>query len=213
MTILYFVIGIIVIVGLFVYLRYIVPLRPKESGFEYVHVNEDGTVSELDEENIEYLKTEFSPTDGARPYIKSYYSQLTPDKKIYGFILRNRVPKRIEIKPYKNPNELRTIAWIYLAVSIASETEPTDYKAISLIADGINHAVPTHREFQASITWLLSKGLVNKTGNKYSLTIKGREDYNNASSVTNTLLKTWDKLENKIKKDANKEFVILKKGK
>ena len=202
MTILYFIIGIIVFVGLFVYLRYFVPLRPKESGLEYVYVNEDGTVSELDEEDIEYLKTEFSPADGARPYIKSRYSKLTPDKKISGFIMRNRVPKRIEIKPYKKQNEGRTIAWIYLALSMASETEPTDFNGISIIADGINHAVPTHKEMQTSISWLSEKGLVSKVGGKYTLTSTGRNDYKAASTGTNTLLKIWDNMEQKIKKYA-----------
>ena len=199
MTILYFIIGLIVIAGLFVYLRYFIPLRPKESGFEYVYVNEDGTVSELAEEDIEYLKTEFSPADGGRPYIKSRYHQLTPDKKISGFIMRNRVPKRIEIKPFKNSNEGRTIAWIYLALSMASEAEPTNFNGISMVADGINHAVPTHKEMQTSISWLLEKGLVSKTGKRYSLTSKGRENYKAASKGTNTLLKIWDNMEQKIK--------------
>ena len=54
-------IGIIGIATLVIYLRYFVPLRPKESGFEYVHVELDGTVRELDEEEKEYLKTEFHP--------------------------------------------------------------------------------------------------------------------------------------------------------
>lgn len=99
MTILYIISGIVLILGLIVYLRFFVPLRPKEPGFEYVYVNEDGTVSELNEEDVEYLETEFSPADGARPYIKSRYNQRTPDNKISGFILRRRVPKRIQINP------------------------------------------------------------------------------------------------------------------
>lgn len=92
--------GVIAIVALVVYLKYFIHLRPKESGFKYVYVQEDGTVRELDEEDVEYLKTEFSPNDGARPYIKISYNQLTPDKKISGFIQRNRVPKKIKIKPF-----------------------------------------------------------------------------------------------------------------
>ncbi|WP_188464100.1 hypothetical protein [Bizionia arctica] len=174
-------------------------MRPKELGFEYVYVNEDGTVSELDEEDIEYLETEFSPADGARPYIKSRYNELTPDKKKSGFIMRNRVPKRIEIMPYNNPSEGRTISWIYLALSMASETEPTDFNGISMIADGINHAVPTHKEIQTSISWLSEKGLVSKVGKKHTLTAKGRDDYKTASKDTNTLLKIWDNMEQKIK--------------
>ena len=199
MTLLYIILGILVTAGLFFYLRYFIPLRPKESGFEYVYVNEDGTVSELDDEDVEYLKTEFSPTDGARPYVKSRYKQLTPDKKISGFILRNRVPKRIEIQPYKDPNEKRIIAWIYLALSIACETEPTDFNGISMIADGINHAVPTQKELQNSTSWLMSKGIVNKVGRKYTVTEKGKEDYASAQLETKTLLKMWDNLEKKVK--------------
>ena len=199
MTLLYFILGILIIVGLFFYLRYFIPLRPKESGFEYVYVNKDGTVSELNEEDIEYLKTEFSPTDGARPYIKSRYKELTPDKKISGFILRNRVPRKIEIQPYKDPNEKRIIAWIYLALSMACESEPADLNEISMIADGINHAVPTQKELQNSTSWLMNKGLINKLGKKYTLTEKGKEDYTTAQKETKTLLKIWDNLEKRIK--------------
>ena len=185
-------------IGLTVYLRHLIPLRPKEPGFEYVYVNEDGTVSELDEEDVEYLKTEFSPGDGARPYIKNYYKQLTSNRKISGFILRNRIPKKIQIKPLKKPQDERTISWIYLAISMASEIEPADFNSISLIADGINHAIPTHKEMQTSISWLSEKGLVNKVGNKYTLTLKGKDDYKIASKGTNTLLKIWDNMEQKI---------------
>lgn len=74
-----------------------IPLETKKDEFEYVYVENDGTVRELDNEEIEYLQTEFEPTDGARPYVKSSYSQLTPDNKILGFIHRKKVPKDIEI--------------------------------------------------------------------------------------------------------------------
>lgn len=83
---------------LWVYLRHSIPLRPQEDGFGYVHVDEDGSIRELDDEEREYLKTEFHPADGGRPYIKSRYGQLTPDKKIWGFLPRRRVPRRIEIR-------------------------------------------------------------------------------------------------------------------
>lgn len=198
MTTLYLIFGILVAIGFIFYLKYFIPLRPEELGFEYVYVNEDGTVSELNEEDVEYLKTEFSPADGARPYIKSFYKQLTPDKKISGFILRKRVPKRIDIQPYKDPNEKRKIAWIFLAIAMASETEPADFKGISMIADGINHAVPTNRELQNAISWLMNKGLINKIGKNYTLTKKGKEDYTYAQLETKTLLKIWDYLQQRI---------------
>lgn len=93
------IVGVIAILALYFYVRHFVPLRSKEQGFEYVQVEEDGTVRELDEEEREYLNTEFHGADGASPYIKSRYDQLTPDKKLWGYLPRRRVPKRIKIKP------------------------------------------------------------------------------------------------------------------
>jgi len=72
-------------------------LETNNDGFEYVYVEIDGTVRELDKGEIEYLETKFEPSDGARPYIKSSYNQLTPDKKILGFLHRDKVPGNIKI--------------------------------------------------------------------------------------------------------------------
>jgi hypothetical protein len=72
-------------------------LNKNKDKFEYVYVEKDGTVRELDNQEIEYLQTEFKPGDGARPYIKSNYEQLAPDKKISGFLHRSKVPENIEI--------------------------------------------------------------------------------------------------------------------
>jgi len=86
-----------------------------------------------------------------------------------------------------------------MAIAIASETEPTDFNGISLIADGINHAIPTHKEMQTSIVWLSNKGLVTKHGKKYMLTPKGKSEYETSTSRTNTLSKIWKKLEVRLK--------------
>ena len=72
-------------------------METNNDGFEYVYVEIDGTVRELDKGEIEYLETKFEPSDGARPYIKSSYNQLTPDKKILGFLHRDKVPGNIKI--------------------------------------------------------------------------------------------------------------------
>lgn len=72
-------------------------METNNDGFEYVYVEIDGTVRELDKGEIEYLETKFEPSDGARPYIKSSYNQLTPDKKILGFLHRDKVPENIKI--------------------------------------------------------------------------------------------------------------------
>ena len=44
---------------------------------------------------------------------------------------------------------------IFMATAIASETGPSDFNGISMIADGINHLTPTHKEIQA---WFISQG-------------------------------------------------------
>ena len=82
MNILFWILGLITVVVLFIYLRYFIPLRENEEGFEYVSVEDDGTVRELSREEQGYLKEEFHPNDGARPYIKSRYNSKTPDGKI-----------------------------------------------------------------------------------------------------------------------------------
>ncbi|CAL2076336.1 hypothetical protein [Tenacibaculum sp. 190524A05c] len=72
-------------------------MKKEKDKFEFVYVENDGTVRELHKDEIEYLQTEFKPFDGAKPYIKSDYKQLTPNKKISGFIYRNKVPRDIKI--------------------------------------------------------------------------------------------------------------------
>lgn len=70
----------------------------REGPFPYVYVEKDGSVRELHEDEKEYLLEEFSPMDSGRPYIKSSYRQLTPDKQIHGFLRRRDVPRKIKIK-------------------------------------------------------------------------------------------------------------------
>jgi len=96
--------------------------------------------------------------------------------------------------------EGQTISWIFLATAMASQTKPADHNSISSIADGINHAVPTHKELQTSLTWLTTNNLVTKTGTKYRLTEKGQLDYDLASRQTSTLMKIWDNLDTVLKK-------------
>lgn len=74
------------------------PMRFSFKGFKYVHVENDGSVRELDKEEQDYLQEEFHPNDGARPYIKVNYWQRTPDKKLDGFLKRSRVPWWIKIE-------------------------------------------------------------------------------------------------------------------
>jgi len=73
------------------------PRRPKEPGFRYVCIDDDGNARELDEKEKEYLNTEFQGGDGDRPFIKSNYASKTPDWKMGGYLLRRRLPRRILI--------------------------------------------------------------------------------------------------------------------
>jgi predicted transcriptional regulator len=78
---------------------------------------------------------------------------------------------------------------------MASQTAPSDFRGISSVADGINHAVPTHKELQSSILWLIQKGFVEKINSKYRLTEKGRNEYEEASKGLTTVFKIWKALE------------------
>ena len=96
----------------------------------------------------------------------------------------------------------QTISWIFLSTAIASQKEPEDFVSISNIADGINHTIPTHKELQTSLTWLTKNDLIVKIGSKYSLTEKGKLDYEESSKDTGTVLKIWDKVEAQLTKYA-----------
>ena len=89
----------------------------------------------------------------------------------------------------------QTTSWIFLATALATQTAPTDFNGISLVADGINHAVPTHKELQVSITWLTNEGLIVQHNKKYSLTDNGKLVYESASKNSNKLLEIWKNLE------------------
>ena len=71
-----------------------------------VYVNEDGSVRELTEADKRYVDTEFSPLDGARPYIKSRYSQRTALGHIRGYLPRSEVPERLPIMPAPHGGEV-----------------------------------------------------------------------------------------------------------
>jgi hypothetical protein len=63
-----------------------------------VYVNEDGSVRELTVAEKIYVETEFSPLDGARPYIKSSYWDRTA-WGIQGYLPRAELPGSMFIHP------------------------------------------------------------------------------------------------------------------
>jgi predicted transcriptional regulator len=92
------------------------------------------------------------------------------------------------------------ISWIFLAIAMGSKNEPINIREISQIADGINHAVPTPKEFQLSLRFLIDNGLIEKEGKKFSLTKKGIIQYNFATMNTTITLNIWRNLERQIAK-------------
>ncbi|WP_459211402.1 hypothetical protein [Aquimarina rhabdastrellae] len=114
MIIVFLILGIVTLIIIGIYIRHFMPLRKDEEGFEYVYVENDGSVRELLREEREYLEEEFEPADGARPYVKSRYKSKTPDGKIGGFIARNRVPKKIDIIKKKMDKEIWRRRWLFM---------------------------------------------------------------------------------------------------
>ena len=96
-------------------------------------------------------------------------------------------------------DDIKTISWIFLATSLASEVTPAKLDSISTIADGINHAVPTQKELQYSIRWLTIKNLVIKESGRYNLSEDGTKLIEQAKNKSTLLLSIWKELENKIK--------------
>jgi hypothetical protein len=96
--------------------------------------------------------------------------------------------------------ENQIISWIFLAIAMASKEESIDLKGICMIADGINHAVPTERELKLSISWLITNGLIEKAMKKYKLTKSGMIIYNSASLKTNIVFEILKNIEMLIEK-------------
>jgi translation initiation factor IF-1 len=94
-------------------------------------------------------------------------------------------------------SEKETISWIFLATALATEKEPTDIRGIFLLADGINHTVPTHKEMQYSLAWLQKNDLVTVELKKYNLTSKGKLLFDSARQ-SGKLLDIWRNLEDHI---------------
>ena len=64
-----------------------------------VRIDVDGSVWELTDAEKRYVDTEFSPFDGARPYIKSDYRRRTASGAVNGFIERKKVPDGVLVNP------------------------------------------------------------------------------------------------------------------
>jgi hypothetical protein len=70
-----------------------------------IWVNADGSARELTEAEKDYVDTDFSPFDGARPYIKSHYEQPNGWGELSGYLQRQQLPNGIpiQIAPQESP--------------------------------------------------------------------------------------------------------------
>lgn len=88
------------------------PRRPPEPGFEFVHVNHDGSVRELSPDERTYLSTDFAPGDSARPNVKTLYASRDGWGSRSGFIRRRAVPSHVTIEPVHPEYDARVKALV-----------------------------------------------------------------------------------------------------
>lgn len=79
--------------------------RSASAGYEYVVVEKDGSAREVTADERDYLETEFSPADGARPYVKFRYESLDGWGSRQGFLLRRQLPRKIPIAPVEQSED------------------------------------------------------------------------------------------------------------
>ena len=77
----------------------LVPPNAADDPFPFVHVEEDGSARELDAAERAYLREEFHPADGGRPYVKGSYGARTPDGKLWGYLRREQLPAHVAVRP------------------------------------------------------------------------------------------------------------------
>jgi hypothetical protein len=87
--------------------------------------------------------------------------------------------------------EARTLSWILYALDGASANEGAKCRDISLVADGINHAVPSQKEMNESLKWLCQNNLAMKVGSFYKVTDDGKLFLSNARSSSTTIAGVW----------------------
>jgi len=100
-------------------------------------------------------------------------------------------------------NENQTNSWIFLSAGIGSGTKPVTFRSIVEVADGINHAVPTHKELQAAFKWLTTQGLMRKVGKGFAITADGSRLLAEASSKSNNIFDHWKYLEERFGQISN----------
>jgi hypothetical protein len=73
--------------------------RWRESVFDYVYVDDDGRVRELDADEDEFITTTLFPDDHEQFYIKPRYDSLTLDGRLRGYLRRRELPRNAFVEP------------------------------------------------------------------------------------------------------------------
>jgi hypothetical protein len=71
-----------------------------------VWIDNDGSARELTDAEKTYVDTDFSPFDGARPYIKPRYEQRNALGALRGFLQRQQLPAGTPVQPAPAANSL-----------------------------------------------------------------------------------------------------------
>ena len=75
-----------------------IPLRRwRESAFDYVYVDDNGNVRELNAAEQEYVATALFPNDDADQFIKPRYESVTADGRLGGYLKRRQLPRQIPV--------------------------------------------------------------------------------------------------------------------
>jgi hypothetical protein len=69
-----------------------------------VFIDDDGSARELTDAEQAYVDADFSPFDGARPYIKSRYDQRNALGELRGFLQRQLLPAGLPVRPAPPPS-------------------------------------------------------------------------------------------------------------
>jgi hypothetical protein len=70
--------------------------RPREDGFEYVYVGDDGTVRDLDDAEQRRMGDQ-SEEGASRPYVKLRYGSRDTQGRLRGYLKRRQVPPEVPI--------------------------------------------------------------------------------------------------------------------
>ncbi len=91
--------------------------------YPYVYVEKDGKVRELHAGERTYLETPFYPTDGSRPFVKSFFNQKNDVGDMRGYCLRSKIPSDTVIHepPMKDPTVLSYDEFIENEIKMAEE--------------------------------------------------------------------------------------------